>query len=171
MIQEPLPIYKLIVLYMLDRLPHSVSTAQISEFAVEKGYMNFLTLQQVISELSRTGLVEAQKTHNRTQLRITWEGHDTLSYFQDSISRDIRDEIRTYLEENGLRMRNEASVQSDYQKIAEGEFEARLQATDNGTSLVSIRLNVPTEELAMRVCDNWQKHNEEIYRYLTTALL
>ena len=69
------------------------------------------------------------------------------------------------------RMRSEASICSDYRKIAEGEFEARLQAADNGISLVSIQLNVPTEELAIRVCDNWQKHNEEIYQYLTAALL
>ncbi len=171
MIQEPLPIYKLIVLYMLDRLSYPVSTAQVSEFVVDRGYMNFLTLQQVISELDLAGLVDAQKAHNRTRLRITQEGHDTLSYFEDSISRDLREEICGYLEENGLRMRSEASICSDYRKIAEGEFEARLQAADNGISLVSIQLNVPTEELAIRVCDNWQKHNEEIYQYLTAALL
>ena len=154
MTQEPLPIYKLIVLYMLDRLSYPVSTAQISEFVVDRGYMNFLTLQQVISELSGAGLLDAQKALNRTQLRITQEGHDTLSYFEDSISRGLRDEICGYLEENGLRMRSEASIRSDYRKIADGEFEARLQAIDNGMPLVSIQLNVPTEELAVRVCDN-----------------
>ena len=36
--------------------------------------------------------------------------------------------------------------------------------------LVGIRLSVPTEELAASICDNWQKKNKEIYRYLTEQL-
>ena len=51
-----------------------------------------------------------------------------------------------------------------------GEYEAELTALDKEVSLVTIRLTVPTEELAISICENWQKNNKEIYQYLTTAL-
>ena len=58
--QEPLTLYKLIVLYMLDRVTFPLTTAQISEFVLDKEYTNFLTLQTAISELMETGLAESR---------------------------------------------------------------------------------------------------------------
>ena len=69
--QEPATLYKLIVLYMLDRVTFPLTTAQISEFILDKEYTNFLTLQTVISELIETGLAESRTILNRTQLLIT----------------------------------------------------------------------------------------------------
>ena len=51
MVQDPLTLYKLIILYMLGRVKFPLTTAQISSFILEKEYTNFMTLQQVISEL------------------------------------------------------------------------------------------------------------------------
>ena len=52
MLQDPLTLYKLIVLYMLNRVTFPLTTAQVSDFILEKEYTNFLTLQQVINELT-----------------------------------------------------------------------------------------------------------------------
>ena len=57
MLQDPLTLYKLIVLYMLNRVTFPLTTAQISDFILDKEYTNFLTLQQVISELTDAGMV------------------------------------------------------------------------------------------------------------------
>ena len=49
MIQDPLTLYKLIVLYMLNRVSFPMTTAQISDFILDREYTNFLALQQVIN--------------------------------------------------------------------------------------------------------------------------
>ena len=67
---------------MLDRVTFPLTTAQISEFVLDKEYTNFLTLQTAISELMETGLAESRTILNRTQLQITDEGRDTLHYFE-----------------------------------------------------------------------------------------
>ena len=43
MLQDPLTLYKLMVLYMLDRVKFPITTAQISNYILEKEYTNFLT--------------------------------------------------------------------------------------------------------------------------------
>ena len=43
-------------------------------------------------------------------------------------------------------------------------------AKEKGVELVNIRLAVPLEEMAISICDNWQKKNQEIYQYLTEML-
>ena len=81
MTQDPLTLYKLIVLYMLDRVNFPLTKAQIGDFILEREYTNFLTLQQAIAELIDADLVVAKSNRNRTHLAITTEGRATLSYF------------------------------------------------------------------------------------------
>ena len=170
MLQDPLTLYKLIVLYMLGRVSFPLTTAQISDFILEKDYTNFLTLQQVINELTDAGLVDAQTIRNRTHLAVTDEGRETLSYFENRISDAIKNDINAYFRENEFSLRNEVSVLGDYYKSTSGEFEAHLVAKDRGINLVEITLSVPAEEMAASICDNWQKRNQEIYKYLIEKL-
>ncbi len=170
MTQEPLTLYKLIVLYMLDWVNFPLTKAQISDFILEKEYTNFLTLQQAISELTDSGMVTAVTIGNRTQLHITEEGKSTLSFFQNRISNSIKEEIRSYLKEKNPQLRNEVSITSQYFRSPNGEYAAHLSAKEKDADLVSITLSVPFEEMASSICNNWQKKNQEIYKYLTEQL-
>lgn len=170
MLQDPLTLYKLIVLYMLNRVTFPLTTAQISDFILEKEYTNFLTLQQVINELTDAGMVTSQSIRNRTHLAITDEGRETLTFFQNRINDAIKEDINAYFRENEFALRNEVSVLGDYYKSTSGEYEAHLVAKDRGINLVELTLSVPSEEIAASICDNWQKKNEDIYKYLIQQL-
>ena len=170
MLQDPLTLYKLIILYMLNRVTFPMTTAQISDFILEKEYTNFLTLQQAISELTDAGMISTQSIRNRTHLAITEDGKETLSFFGNRVSDAIKKDIDSYFRDNEFTLRNEVSVQSDYYKSTSGEYEAHLVAKDRDINLVDITLSVPVEEVAAAICDNWQKKNQEIYKYLIAEL-
>ena len=170
MIQDPLTLYKLIVLYMLNRVSFPMTTAQVSDFILGREYTNFLTLQQVINELTDANMISSETIRNRTHLAITAEGRDTLNFFQNRISDAIKQEINTYFRENEFSLRNEVSVLGDYYKSTSGEYEAHLVAKDRGIRIVDITLSVPDETTAAAICDNWQKKNQNIYQYLIRQL-
>ena len=44
--QEPLTLYKLIVLYLLNKVSFPLTMAQVSDLILEKEYTSYLTLQQ-----------------------------------------------------------------------------------------------------------------------------
>ena len=150
MFQDTLTLYKLIVLYMLDRVNFPLTNAQVSDFILEREYTNYLTLQQVINELLDARMITSRTILNRTHLSITPEGRETLHFFQNRINHGIKKDIDSYFRENEYVLRNEVSVL--------------------GVNLVDIRMAVPTEEIARNICDNWQKKNQEIYQYLTGQL-
>lgn len=170
MTHEPLTLYKLIVLYMLNRVTFPLTKAQICDFILEKEYTNFMTLQQAISELIDAELVTAKSSHNRTHLAITEEGLKTLNFFKYRIDDYIKKDIDTFFAENELEMRNEVSILSDYYKSSSGEYEAHLKAVEDKVTLVEIVLSVPDEDTASAICGNWQKNNQDIYQYLTNHL-
>ncbi|MBD5548500.1 MAG: DUF4364 family protein [Lachnospiraceae bacterium] len=167
---DPFMLYKLIVLYMLKRVDFPLTKAQISDFILGKEYTNFLTLQQVIGELTETGLITAQVIRNRTHLSITKEGLETLKFFENQIGDSIKADINAFFMENEIDMRNEVSILSDYYKSTSGEYEAHLTAKEKGITLVDITISVPSEETASSICDNWQRKNQDIYQYLIAQL-
>ena len=114
---------------MLGRVKFPLTTSQISNFFLEKEYTNFLTLQQVISELIDTALVESTSSVNRTHLTLTPAGQETLKFFNGRISDAIRDDIHAFLTENEYALREEVSVQGNYYKSTSGEYEAHLVAS------------------------------------------
>lgn len=155
---------------MLNRVEFKLTKTQVDDFILEKEYTNYITLQQVMSELIETNLIFGKTIGNRTHLTITEEGRNTLTYFKNRLSDAIKVEIDSYLKENKLRLRNEVSIMSDYYKATNGEFESRLVAKDKDIYLIDLKLSVPTEEMAISICENWIKKNQSIYKYLTEEL-
>lgn len=170
MTQDPLTLYKLIVLYMLNRVNFPLTKAQVGDFILEREYTNFLTLQQVIAELIDADMVTAKSNRNRTHLEITDEGRSTLNYFENRINDSIKEEINGFFTANELEMRNEVSILADYYKSVTGEYEAHLVAKEKDVTMVEVTLSVPDEDTASSICVNWQKKNQEIYQYLTSQL-
>lgn len=170
MAHDPLTLYKLIVLYMLDRVNFPLTKAQVGDFILEREYTNFLTLQQAIAELIDAGMVSARSSRNRTYLVLTDEGRTTLSYFTNRINDSIKEEIDSYFSDHEMEMRNEVSIISDYFKSVSGEYEVRLTAKEKDVTVVEITLSVPDEDTASAICANWQTKNQEIYQYLTSQL-
>lgn len=168
--QDPLTLYKLIILYMLNRVDFPMTKAQISDFLLERDYTNFLTLQQAIGELIDAAMIKAESIRNRTHLALTPDGAATLSYFGNRIGEGIREDIDEYLNQNKMELRNEVSILSDYYKSTTGEFEVHLRAKEKGIPLIDLTLSVPLEETAASICENWQRKNQDIYQYLMKTL-
>lgn len=161
---------KLIILYMLDRVPFPLTKAQIFDFVLLHDYTDYLTLQQIMSELMDADMIMAKSMRNRTHLSLTEEGSQTLEMFRKRLSDETIHQIDEFLNSNELELRNEVSIQADYYKATSGEFEAHLVALDRGIAIADIKLSVPDVEIASQICDNWEKRNQEIYQMLVEKL-
>lgn len=161
----------MIVLYMLNRCDVPLSKSQIYDFILEKEYTNFLTLQEVFSELASQNLISEKTVANRTYLEITEEGVQTLEFFGNRINPSIRQQIDEYLKANSITIRNEASIQGDYRKTGENEYLVHLFAIENGQNIIELKIPVPTEDMAQKMLSAWKEKNQEIYSYLFSQLL
>ena len=92
---ETFTLYRLMVLYMLDKVDFPLTNTQITNFILEKDYTTYFTIQQTLSELLDSELIVAESTHNNTLYRITEEGQQALNFFSNKISDGIKQDIRT----------------------------------------------------------------------------
>ena len=111
MIEKSSTLYKIIILYMLEKVNFPLSNNQITNFFLDHGYTSYFHVQQTLNDLLESRLMEVKKQGSRTCYQATEEGRTTLSYFEKKISDEIRQEIDTYLKENDYEMRNTNSRQ------------------------------------------------------------
>lgn len=168
---EPFTLYKLIILYMLDKLDFPLTNGQISEFILDKGYTTYFTLQQAISEMVEAGFIREETTHNRTYYHLTDEGADTIKFFHNNISPAIQNDINSFLAEKRYELKNEISVKADYYQISNLEYAVRCQIIESDAPLIDMTLTVPTKEEATTIANNWNKKNQEIYAQIMANLL
>lgn len=168
---EAFTLYKLIVLYMLEKVDFPLTNGQISEFVLDKGYTTYFKLQQALSEMVEARFVHEEITHNRTLYHLTEEGASTLQFFGNKISPAIKGDIDAFLKEHKYELKNEVSARADYFPNNFGEFSVQCRVVENEVNLIDLTLTVPSEKEAQAIANNWRQKNEELYAYIMKSLL
>lgn len=168
---EPLTLYKLIILFILDKVDFPLTNAQVSNFILEKEYTNFFNIQQSISELQDSELIVCETIRNSSLYKITETGRETLDFFNSKISSAIKNDIIEYLKVNKYELREEVSTISDYFQSKKDEFIVRCQVKEKGSAIIDLNLSVPTEKEASLICNNWRSKSQEVYSYLIKTLM
>ncbi|SFR84479.1 DUF4364 family protein [Anaeromicropila populeti] len=168
---DSLTLYKLIILYILNKVDFPLTNAQITNFILDREYTNYFTLQQAISEIKDAELIISETIRNSSYFKITDAGRETLHFFEADIAEGIKSDINSYLKENKYHLRQEVSILADYYEDKKNEFLTRCFVREQGSKIVEISLNVSTEEEASKICDNWKKKSQEIYAFLIKTLL
>lgn len=130
---EPFTIYKLMVLYMAQHSRKELTNSQISEFVLDRDYTDYFHLQQVLSELVETGLLRRRTVSNSSHYELTDEGSKTLSYFENDLSQDIRNEIEEFLKDYGYEMPERILTPADYYTTPQGTYAVRCQLIEKDT--------------------------------------
>ena len=168
---DAMTLYKLIILFILDKVDFSLTNAQLTNLILEKEYTNFFNIQTAINELEEAGLIKGETIRNSSYFVITPEGTETLSFFNREISDAIKNEILDYLKVNRYELREEVSTVSDYYEAKKGEYIANCFVREGDSKIVEVSLNVPTEEEAALICKNWKGKSQAVYAYLMKMLM
>lgn len=171
MTEPSFTLYKLIILYMLEKVDFPLTNSQISEFVLDKGYTTYFKLQQAISELLDAGFVREESTHSRTFYHLTEEGAETIRFFRGKISAAIQSDIDEFLKEKHYDLKNEVNAKADYFQNSSMEYTVRCQVIENNLPLIDLTLTVPSESEAKTMTNNWAQKNQEIYAWIMQNLL
>ncbi len=168
---DSLTLYKLIILFLLDKVDFPMTNTQISDFILEKDYTNYFNIQQSISELIEAEFVTVEAIGHNSHYHITDSGKETLSFFDNMIPTAIQEDSIEYLRKNQYALRNEVSTQSEYFESKKGEFTVKLRVLEKENSIIDLSVLVPTEEEATKMSSNWRKRSQQIYAYVISNLL
>ena len=169
---QNLMLYKLIILYMLDRIDeYTLTNAQITSFILDRGYTNLFNIHESLSELIDKDFISVSTIRNTQHYQITNLGEEALLYFENRISNNIKKEIRDYFKAEKINLKNENEIIADFQPNDNGEYTAICAIKERRETLLELKINVPTKEMARNICDSWRTKNTDVYQLLVNELL
>ena len=168
--EEPDMMYKLMILYMLDKVNFPLSNSQISSFVLGREYTTYFTLQNTLNTLIDDNFIHAAIYKNSTQYSLTESGKYAIDQFASKLSSSIKEDIDTYLTDNKYDFRCEINTITNYYQSGFGDYIAECKVNEGNASLIEIKLSVPSEEDAKIICNKWQNNNQDIYEYIMHKL-
>ena len=69
--QEQLTLYKLMILYLIEKVDFPLSNSQISEFILDKGYTNYFTVQRAFHELEEENMLRVKQIRNMSHYALS----------------------------------------------------------------------------------------------------
>ncbi len=168
---EMLMLYKLMILYILDRIDFSMTDSQLTDFFIGKNYTDYFTLHETINDLAEDGFIAVEVIRNKTLYHITETGGEALSFFFKDISPAARADIDEYLAAQRYHLKEEQSAPADYYEVKHSEYLTECKILDRDSVLLNLQITVSNEADAERLCNNWKDNSMDIYTYIVTKLL
>ncbi len=164
-------LYKLIILYMLDRIDeYTLTNSQITSFILDRGYTNLFNIHESLSELIDKNFISVTTIRNTQHYQITNQGEEALLYFENRISNNIKQEIRDYFKKEKINLKNESEIFADFIFNEHNEYTVKCAIRERRETLLDIRINVPTKDMARSICDNWRAKSTDVYQFLVNEL-
>ena len=169
--QEQLTLYKLMILYLIEKVDFPLSNSQISEFILDKGYTNYFTVQRALHELEEENMLRVKQIRNMSHYALSDEGSEAIEMFEYQIPNSIKEDIAQFLKEKEYELRKEASVTADFYPSKGDEYTVNLKIREKENLLLEINLNVVSRDQAVYICDHWEKKHSDVYSMLIEKLL
>ena len=125
--QEQLTLYKLMILYLIEKVDFPLSNSQISEFILDKGYTNYFTVQRAFHELEEENMLRVKQIRNMSHYALSDEGSEAIEMFEYQIPNSIKEDIAQFLKEKEYELRKEASVTADFYPSKGDEYTVNLK--------------------------------------------
>ncbi|MBR5789746.1 MAG: DUF4364 family protein [Lachnospiraceae bacterium] len=169
---EPATLYKLIILFMLDKSEIPLSNTNISDFILAMDYTNYFTLQQTLSDLENSKLITSENpTSKDTLYRITDNGKVTLEYFSDRISDAIKNDVLDYYKNHDISLKKDTVVDAEYYNIRGNQYAVRCQIKTNNVIVFELDFNAVGLEQAEVICENFKSKSDDVFAYLMDMLV
>lgn len=169
--QEQLTLYKLMILYLIEKVDFPLSNSQISEFILDKGYTNYFAVQRAFHELEEENMLRVKQIRNMSHYALSDEGSEAIEMFEYQIPNSIKEDIAQFLKEKEYELRKEANVTADFYPSKGDEYTVNLKIREKESPLLEINLNVVSRDQAVYICDHWEKKHSDVYSMLIEKLL
>ena len=169
---EPSTLYKLIILYMLDKSEVPLSYVSISDFVLGMDYTNYFTLQQTLSDLEASKLIITENpTSKDTIYHITDNGKVTLEYFSDRISDAIKNDVLNYYSNHDISLKKDTVVVAEYYNTRGNQYTVRCQIKSNNVIIFEVDFSITGQKQAEIMCENFKQKSDDIFAYLMDMLV
>ncbi len=163
---------KIIILYIINKLP-GITTGELTAMSIDTCYMNYFGFAGAFDDLlsSRFVTVSSRKGETRmdasgkavSRCDITAVGLETLNRLIHLIPSHIHTFLNKAFIDWEKDIKKNAQASSSYDPDLFGGYTVELMLSDGTRELIRIKIAVPSKELAVEICRNWNENTQNTY--------
>ena len=161
---------KLLLLYIFYKIKLPISNIQITQIILENNFINYFTLQEYMTELIASNLLESSEQKGKHRLVISQKGHNVLSLFKGRISENKIQLVDNYLNTHLENIKKELTISADYTIENNNNYLVNLTACEDSFTLIDIKLSVASNKQAKILCAKWRNNPSELYTKIINIL-
>ena len=150
---------KLLILFVLRRLPAEIDGERLSELVLIDGGINYFDYKQCLAELVGTAQLEETAEH---AFRITAKGSHNCEILENSLPWSVRAKAERTLSPVAAEMRRSAMILANHERSDTG-VTVYLAISDGVGSILDLRILAADEAQAGLIEKNFRKNAESYY--------
>jgi len=161
---------KLLLLYIFQKAGSPLSNTRITEIVLENSLLNYFHLQQYLSELVDSGLLDLNRMEKKQVYNLSAKGLSVLEYFAGRITDNKRVIIDSYLVANSESSQKDRKIIADYYLENENEYIVTCKIIEDSVTIIDMKINVNSNEGAKRICSKWEANASKVYSNIINML-
>ena len=157
---------KVIILYILNKLPNPVSNESLYKLVLSINDMNYFYFQQFLLDLINNKYIEFFNNGIHTIYKITTLGKNVLELTEDILPVILKLQIDTEL----TTAKNESSVIAEYTPRSENNYVVSCKIIENNECCFELKTTAPSREQAKKIVNNWENNSNKIYGKILSIL-
>lgn len=157
---------QILILYILEKLPGPIEPYRLSDLALFDGGFTWFDYSQCLAKLIRTGHVSDEKG----MYEITEKGRRNVSSVATSLPYTVRAKADRLCAPVAAAMLRSSMIETAAEETKDGAQTVSLRLSDGVGEIISMRLAVPTEELAEQIRSRFRDRAEELYNRIILLL-
>jgi len=162
---------KLLLLYILKMSPNKLTNNELTEFILDRGYMNYFALQQYLGEMVEGELIEFINEADDKNYLILEKGEMSLDLFKNKIPEKIIQELTNEFKLQVLTNVKETQVIGEYYPKENDQYSVNLKLVENDETLFSLYFDVASEAQGEKFCKLWKDNTESIYQNILNLFI
>lgn len=163
--------FKIIILYSINHFSVPLTNQQLTDFVLEHDVMNYFDLQQFLTDLVETSMLEYSMSEGEKYYIITESGKNTLELFSDRVSQSLRRTINDSIDMKKKSFVIKTNITADYYKEDDNDYIVHLSVKEGIYTLMDIKVNVVSNKDAKLICENWEKKAQHLYGDILNKLV
>ena len=164
-------LYKLMILFMLNKVSYPLTNNQIVDFLLDKNYTDYFRAQEAIKDLVDDGQIKKESHVRSTLYELTDEGKSALVSLEGMLDAGIKQEITTHLREHAFDLRSESGVRVDYTQTPNNEYHISCRIIEDNETIFELNMNVISKEDAEKILKDFRKKSQPVYMTVMKMLL
>ncbi len=170
---------KIIILFIVSRIP-GITVGELTAMALDTCYMNYFTFATAFDDLCKTVFITISVRKGEdikdaqgnpvSRCDITTTGLDILNRLQHTIPEHIHTFLNNASKSWEKSTRKNVEVKATFDPDFFGGYDVKLILSDGIKDLISLRLSIPSKEMAVKICNKWKENTQEIYLEILSIL-